>query len=60
MIMHARPHPMIVILNILVVLDGNLKNRRGIYGAKDAGWIQYPGLAGCIKTDCVSLPSFQS
>ena len=44
----------------VLVLDGNLKNRRDICGAKDAGWIQYPGLAGRIKTGCVSSPSFRS
>lgn len=37
-----------------------MKNRRDICGAKDAGWIQYPGLTGCIKTGCMSSPSFKS
>ena len=42
------------------MLGGNVKNRRDICGAKDAGWIQYPGLPGRIKTGCVSSPSFKS
>ena len=30
----------------VIVLDGNMKNRRDICYAKDAGSIQYPGLPG--------------
>lgn len=37
-----------------------MKNRRDICGAKDAGWIQYPGLPGCIKTGCMASPVFRS
>lgn len=44
----------------VLVLDGNMKNRRDICGAKDAGWIQYPGLPGCIKTGCMASPAFKS
>lgn len=37
-----------------------MKNRRDVCGAKDAGWIQYPGLPGCIKTGCMASPAFKS
>ena len=40
----------------MLVLDGNQKNCRDICRAKDAGWIQYEGLPGHIKTGCTSSP----
>ena len=43
-----------------VVLDGNMKNRRDICFAKDAGSISYPGLPGHIKTGCVASPAYKS
>ena len=43
-----------------MVLDGNLKNRRDVCLAKDAGYIEYPGLTGRIKTGCMATPAFKS
>ena len=42
------------------VLDGNMKNRRDVCYAKDAGFIQFDGLPGLIKTGCTSTPAFKS
>ena len=44
----------------VLVLDGNMKNRRDICYAKDAGFLHYPGLPGQIKTGCVASPAFKS
>lgn len=44
----------------VLIIDGNMKNRRDICAAKDAGWIQYPELPGCVKTGCISSPAFKS
>ena len=44
----------------VLVLDGNMKNRRDICYAKDAGFVQFPGLPGQIKTGCVASPAFKS
>lgn len=44
----------------MLVLDGNMKNRRDICYAKDAGFVQFPGLPGQIKTGCMASPSFKS
>ena len=46
-------------INVLV-LDGNMKNRRDICSAKDAGYVEYPGLPGRIKTGCMASPAFKS
>ena len=46
-------------INVLV-LDGNMKNRRDICYAKDAGFVQFPGLPGQIKTGCMASPAFKS
>ncbi len=37
-----------------------MKNRRAVCLAKDAGFIEYPGLPGHIKTGCMSSPQFKS
>ena len=37
-----------------------MKNRRDVCLAKDAGFIQYPGLPGRIKTGCMATPAFKS
>ena len=34
------------------MFDGNMKNRRDVSMAKDAGYIQYPKLQGHIKSGC--------
>ena len=42
------------------MLDGNLKNRRDVCLAKDAGFISYHGLPGHVKSGCMSTPSYKS
>ena len=42
------------------MLDGNMKNRRDVCYAKDAGFIQFHGLTGSIKTGCPETPDFKS
>ena len=44
----------------VLVIDGNMKNRHDVCMAKDAGYIQYPGLPGHIKSGCTSSPKFMS
>lgn len=44
----------------VIVLDGNMKNRRHVCNAKDAGYIEYPGLPGRVKTGCMRSPQYKS
>lgn len=44
----------------VLVLDDNMKNRQDICYAKDAGFVQFPGLPGQIETGCVASPAFKS
>ena len=44
----------------VLVLDGNMKNHRDVCYAKDAGFIQFSGLPGVIKTGCPASPDFKS
>ena len=44
----------------VLVMDGNMKNRRDTCSAKDAGFIQFAGLSGSIKTGCTATPAFKS
>lgn len=44
----------------MLVLDGNMKNRRDVCMARDAGYIEYRGLPGCIKTGCMNSPEQES
>lgn len=37
-----------------------MKNRRDVCYAKDAGFIQFDGLDGSIKTGCTATPTFKS
>ena len=37
-----------------------MKNRRDVCYAKDAGYIQFSGLSGSIKTGCPATPAFKS
>lgn len=37
-----------------------MKNRRSVCYAKDAGFIQFNGLGGSIKTGCTATPAFKS
>ena len=45
--------------NVLVI-DGNMKNRRDVCAATEAGFIEYEGLPGVIKTGCQLSPGYQS
>ena len=45
---------------LFLVLDGNMKHRRDVCYAKDAGIIQFDGLLGSIKTGCpAATPAFK-
>ena len=44
----------------VLVLDGNMKNYRDVCNAKDAGFIEFEGLDGLIKTGCSASPDFKS
>ena len=44
----------------VLVIDGNMKNRRDVCMAKDAGYIQYLGLPGHIKSGYTLSPNFMS
>ena len=40
----------------VLVIDGNLKNNREVCAAEDAGYVEYPGLPGSVKTGCMETP----
>ena len=44
----------------MLVIDGNMKNRRDICAASEAGFTEYEGLPGSIKTGCQLSPGYQS
>ena len=44
----------------MLVLDGNMKNRRDVCMARDAGYTEYEGLPGSIKTGCTNSPEPKS
>ena len=37
-----------------------MKTRRDVFLAKDAGFIQFDGLPGLIKTGCTATPAFKN
>lgn len=39
-----------------MVIDGNMKNRRNVCAATEAGYLEYDGLEGKIKTGCPMTP----
>ena len=39
-----------------LVLDGNQKNNRPVCAAEDAGFVEYAGLSGKVKTGCMDTP----
>jgi hypothetical protein len=43
-----------------IILDGNMKNRRQVCNAEDAGYVEFPGLPGKIKTGCIATPEYKS
>lgn len=44
----------------VLVLDGNVKNRRQVCNAKDAGFIQFDNHPGLIKTGCTATPAYKN
>ena len=40
----------------MIVLDGNMKNSRQICAATDAGFVEYDGFPGLVKTGCMNTP----
>lgn len=44
----------------VLVIDGNMKNRRDVCAASEAGFIEFEGLPGAIKTGCPLSPGYQS
>ena len=44
----------------VLVIDGNMKNRRDICAATEAGFATFKGLPGAIKTGCQLSPGYQS
>ena len=44
----------------VMVIDGNMKKRRDVCAATEAGFIQYEGLSGALTTGCQLSPAFQS
>ncbi len=44
----------------MLVIDGNMKNRRDVCAATKAGYIEYEGLPEVIITGCQQTPGHQS
>ena len=44
----------------MLVLDGNMKNHRDVCMARDAGFIEFDGLEGRLKTGCQATPAHKS
>jgi len=44
----------------VVVIDGNMKNHRSVCYATHAGYAEYDGLPGVIKTGCPNTPIYKS
>ena len=42
------------------MFDGNCKNYRDVCKARDAGYVEYEGLEGVVKTGCMNTPKLQS
>lgn len=42
------------------MLDGNMKNHRGVCLATHAGFAEYDGLPGAIQTGCPNTPAHRS
>ena len=43
-----------------MVLDGNMKNHRDVCCATNAGYVEYKGLPGQVRTGCPNTPAFKS
>lgn len=44
----------------VLVLDGNCKNYRDVCNAREAGFIEFEGLEGVVKTGCMNTPLLKS
>ena len=44
----------------MLVIDGNMKNNHDVYLAKDAGYIEFAGIPGKVKTGCQATPQYNS
>ena len=44
----------------VLVIDGNMKNNREVCFAVDAGYTEFSGLPGRVKTGCPNTPGFKS
>ena len=44
----------------MLVLDGNMKNHCDVCMARDAGFIEFDGLEGRLKTGCQATPAHKS
>lgn len=44
----------------VLVLDGNCKNYRDVCNAHEAGFIEFEGLEGVVKTGCMNTPLLKS
>lgn len=42
------------------MFDGNCKNYRDVCKACDAGYVEYEGLQGAVKTGCMNTPQLNS
>ena len=43
-----------------LILDGNMKNHRDVCAAKEAGYADFNGLPGKVKTGCPNTPQLKS
>ena len=43
-----------------IILDGNMKNHRAVCSATHAGYIEYKGLPGRVRSGCQNSPAFDS
>ena len=44
----------------VLVIDENMKNHRSVCAASEAGYLQYDGLPGHVKTGCTNTPEQRS
>ena len=45
---------------MVLVMDGNMKNHRDVCLAKEAGYAEFHGLPGRVKTGCPNTPQLMS
>lgn len=44
----------------MIVIDGNMKNHRDVCLATHAGYAEYKGLPGMLRTGCPNTPDYKS